>query len=147
MTKSLGQIAHEAGWPECEGFLSWENLTISRQVRDELAAQAVAAHVRAENAWQPIKTAPKGKKLTVGYLNRGGNWRSVMACYYLPKTLEAADDCHYGVDEEGYAPEGWYEESETHESILPTDEPPTYWMPSPTPPPPPPPEQLKGQAK
>ena len=95
---------------------------------------ATAQSVGCGDTWQPIKTAPKGKKLIVGYLNRGGNWRSVMACYYLPQTLEAADDCHYAVDEQGYAPEGWYEESETHESILPTDEPPTHWMPSPTPP-------------
>ena len=243
MTKSLGQIAHEAGWPECERFLSWEKLIISCRVRNERGAKAVAAHVGAMDAkqavppsayrqvekalwtahewsllhngvmhnitiacgsahaallaekqataqavgcqdltdddidqiitwqddcgrgdigfqgfcdklikafstqsaataqavgcgdaWQPIKTAQKGKTLIVGYLNRGGNWRSVMARYYLPQTLEAADDSHYAADEEGYAPEGWYEESETHESILPTDEPPTHWMPRPTPP-------------
>ena len=134
MTKSLGQIAYEATHPQLSQIRLWASLSAMSHEDYERPAQAVAAHVRAENAWQPISSAPKGKKLIVGYLNRGGNWRSIMACYYLPQTLEAADDCHYAVDEEGYAPEGWYEESETHESILPTDEPPTHWMHRPTPP-------------
>jgi hypothetical protein len=78
--------------------------------------------------WQPIETAPKGVKLIAGYPNRLGKWRSVMACYYLPGTLACDDD---SADESGYAPEGWYEESETHDHIMRTDEPPTHWMPLP----------------
>jgi hypothetical protein len=38
------------------------------------------------------------------------------------------------LDDDGYAPEGWYEESETQDAILPTEEPPTHWMALPTPP-------------
>jgi hypothetical protein len=78
--------------------------------------------------WQKIETAPKGKKLIAGYLNSLGNWRSIMACYYLPGTLPATDDW---IADGEYAPEGWYEESESHETILKTDETPTHWMPLP----------------
>jgi hypothetical protein len=77
--------------------------------------------------WQPIETAPKMRKVMVGYLNSLGVWRSVMARYYLPGTLELADDADDTAD--GYAPEGWYEECETSECISFTDEPPTHWMP------------------
>jgi hypothetical protein len=76
--------------------------------------------------WQPIETAPKGIKVIAGYPNRLGKWRSVMACYYLPGTLACDDD---SADDDGYAPAGWYEESETHDHIMRTDEPPTHWMP------------------
>jgi hypothetical protein len=53
-----------------------------------------------------------------------------MACYYLPGTLPATDDW---IADGEYAPEGWYEESESHETILKTDETPTHWMPLPPP--------------
>lgn len=86
---------------------------------------AIAQPVQPTN-WQPIETARRGKKLIVGYFNKLGNWRTVMACYYEPRTLNCDDDNI--ADEDGYAPEGWYEESETQETILPTDEPPTHWM-------------------
>ena len=94
---------------------------------------AVADEVRASMApaleWQDIATAPKGRKLIVGYANKLGNWRSVMACYYGEGQLPNADD----YDDE-FAPPGWYEESESQEHILPTDEEPTHWMALPTPP-------------
>lgn len=77
--------------------------------------------------WQLIDSAPKGKKLIVGYPNKLGNWISVMACYYKPKTLYCDDDNN----DDGYAREGWYEESESQETIFPTDEPPTHWRPLP----------------
>ena len=83
--------------------------------------------------WQPIKTAPKGPKLIAGYFNGAGNWRTILARYYLPGTLEQ-EDGDGDTDENGYAPEGWYEESESHETLLPTYEPPTHWMPLPEPP-------------
>ena len=80
--------------------------------------------------WQPIETAPKGRKLLLGYWNKVGNWRTVTGCYYPPQTLQMEYD-RDDLDDDGYAPEGWYEESETQEAILPTDEYPTHWVPLP----------------
>ena len=78
------------------------------------------------NGWQPIETAPKGVKVIAGYRNQLGKWRSVMARYYGPCTLELADD-QVG-DDDGFAPADWYEETETHETTYLTDEVPTHWM-------------------
>lgn len=84
--------------------------------------------------WQLIDTAPKGRKLIVGYRNSLGHWRSVMGFYVLPGTLDANTDFIDG-DEDGYAPEGWYEDGEAYaEAMLPTDQPPTHWMFLPEPP-------------
>lgn len=83
-------------------------------------AEALRAAL-AEHGWQPIETAPKGRKVIAGYWNSAGKWRTVMACYYLEGTL----DCE--TNDSGWAPEGWYEESETHEDIMPCDCEPTYW--------------------
>ncbi len=89
------------------------------------AANAEIARLRAECEWRPIETAPKGRKLIVGYRNCMGNWRTVMACYYPPDTLDSEDT------KSEFADEGWYEESETHEKIMRTDEEPSHWMPLP----------------
>jgi len=92
-------------------------------------AELAIASVKREPQWLPIESAPKGRKLIVGYFNKLGNWRTIIARYYLPGTLAAADDADEDqCDEEGYAKEGWYEESETHEFIMPTDEEPLYYM-------------------
>lgn len=80
--------------------------------------------------WRTIDSAPKDKKLIVGYQNEAGHWRTIMARYYFAGTLDAYDDS----EEDEYAPEGWYEESDSHENLLPTDKPPTHWMPLPDPP-------------
>ena len=85
--------------------------------------------------WQSIETAPKNTKILVGYPNALGNWRTVTACYYLPRTLEI--DClasSWDGEDDGWAPEGWYEESDSQELIMPTSETPTHWMPLPAPP-------------
>jgi len=93
-----------------------------------------AAPSPGETAWQPIESAPKGRKLIVGYFNDLGNWRSVMGCYYKKGTLDANHDYIDG-DEDGHAPEGWYEEAEAYsEALLRTEKPPTHWMPLPVPP-------------
>lgn len=93
------------------------------------AWHAALAALRQPVAWQPIETAPKNRKLIVGYHNKLGNWRTVIGRYYETGTLESDDD-DFSPDD-GYAPEGWYEESESHETILRTDEPPTHWQPLP----------------
>lgn len=78
--------------------------------------------------WQPIETAPEGGKIIAGYFNHGGKWRSFMARYYKAGTLESLNWFDES-DESGYAPAGWYEESETHEELLPIS--PTHWQPLP----------------
>jgi len=98
-----------------------------RPIIDE-AAEALAS-AGAGDGWRPIETAPKGRQVLAGYRNELGNWRTIKACYYLPGTLDADESCD-DVDEDGYAPEGWYEESETHDYILPCQQP-THWMPLP----------------
>ena len=95
-------------------------------------------YVRADRArtaascagWVPIASAPKNRKLIVGYRNEHGNWRTVIGCFYAAGMLEWHDD--YGGDEaEEYAPEGWYEKTVTHEVVMPLETDPTHWMPLP----------------
>lgn len=85
--------------------------------------------------WQPISTAPRtGRKIMVAYKNSLDHWRIVLAFYAQAKTLDANHEYLDG-DEDGYAPEGWYEDGEAYsEALLPTDKPPIYWMPLPEPP-------------
>jgi hypothetical protein len=77
--------------------------------------------------WQPIETAPKGHKLLVAYLNKLGNRRIVMARYYGEQQLESIGS----ESDDGYAPAGWYEECESQEDIMRTDEEPLVWHPLP----------------
>ena len=82
--------------------------------------------------WQTIETAPKGKKVLAAYRNELGNWRRIIARYYLPGTLEAGDDDE-NADENGYSLEGgWFEETGTHDYILRCN--PTHWQALPEPP-------------
>lgn len=78
-----------------------------------------------ETTWQPIETAPKGKKLLVAYQNALGRWRRVCARYYEVETLDSADA------ERDWAEPGWYEECEAQETIYPVEHEPTHWMPLP----------------
>lgn len=84
--------------------------------------------------WRDISEAPKGRKLTVGYFNALGNWRQVMGRYYEPNTLPWSEE-QEAEEGEGFAPEGWYEESETHETILRLECEPTHFKPLDPPPP------------
>jgi len=76
-------------------------------------------------AWQPIATAPEGRVVLVFYKNQLGNGRTMRARYYLPETLESEQT------ESGWADEGWYEESEAYEYLMPLEHEPTHWMPMP----------------
>ncbi len=78
--------------------------------------------------WRPIETAPKGRKVIAGYWNALGKWRTITARYYTPETLDSEHT------QSGFASEGWYEESESIEEIMPTDCEPSHWMPLPNPP-------------
>jgi hypothetical protein len=78
------------------------------------------------SGWQPIETAPKGVKVLGAYRNKLGHWRRVMMKYYGYQQLET-DDSDFVEDDEGFAPEGWYEECESQENIRRTDEPPMLW--------------------
>jgi hypothetical protein len=83
---------------------------------------SAVAEAAGEKGWQPIETAPKGRKLIVGYFNEAGKWRSVMGHYYLPETLECDEA------ENGFADEGWYEDSDSLEQITRTSCQPTHWQ-------------------
>lgn len=97
--------------------------------RQHLARCALTAALTDHLAgWRDIEGAPKMRKLITGHFNEHGKWRSYMATYYKPGTLDAADSCD-NPDEDGYAPEGWYEESETQDEIMPVR--PSHWMPLP----------------
>ena len=87
----------------------------------ELAAEPV----RVPMTWQPIETAPKGRIVLVYYTNDCGRGRTMRARYYLPETLESE------VNESGWCDEGWYEESEAYEYLMPLEHDPTHWMPLP----------------
>lgn len=81
--------------------------------------------------WQPIETAPQNMNVLVAYKNGNGKWRIVKACYHtqLPWSEESYLDF---VGQEGeYAPKGWYEESDSHETIYQIDGVISHWMPLP----------------
>ena len=86
---------------------------------------APASQWRRVGDWQPIETAPKGKTVLVHYKNQLGNGRTMRGCYYPPETLES------DTEESGWADEGWYEQSEAYEYLMPLDGDPTHWMPLP----------------
>jgi len=81
--------------------------------------------------WMPIETAPKNRKVLAAYRNSLGNWRIVTACYHTE--LPWSDDAGWDSESE-FAPEAWYEESDSQDSILPTASVPTHWQPLPSPP-------------
>lgn len=100
---------------------------------DDLALALTEAEQRGREAerkeisgWQTMDTAPKGRKVIVGYYNTAGRWRSVMACYYEAGVLEREDEVA--------SIEGWYEEAEAYDDLHLTDRVPIYWRPLPEPP-------------
>ncbi len=90
--------------------------------------------------WQPIETAPKGKKVLVFGLVPGYAKRMTMIARFWPQhTLEVAegyeDEDWVDLSESGnaYMPADWYEEV-TGEDIPAIRIVPTHWMPLPPPP-------------
>lgn len=80
-----------------------------------LYAAPVAQPARVPMTWQPIETAPQNRIVLVHYTNDLGNGRTMRARYYPPETLES------DVAENGWADEGWYEESEAYEYLMPLE--------------------------
>lgn len=80
--------------------------------------------------WRPIDTAPHHQNVLVAYRNEYGNWRRVRACYYGEGEL-MSDDSYDDADEDGYAPEGWYEECDESNFALPISYEPILWHPLP----------------
>lgn len=118
---------------------AWREWPSKRDFRDAILAALRAERVRGEEsmrdrAWQPIETAPQNVNVLVAYKNGNGKWRIIKACYHtqLPWSEESYLDF---VGQEGeYAPKGWYEESDSHETIYPIDGVISHWMPLPAPP-------------
>lgn len=106
------------------------NLDDGRRAQDQLAEvirsrAALSQTPASAEGWRPIETAPKGKKVLVGWRNPQGKWFTVTARFFEDGELE---------DEEGDpCRAGWYEESETHETLLllGRGQTPTHWMPLP----------------
>jgi hypothetical protein len=94
-----------------------QRLTDVQQEMEDSLAEPVA--------WMPIGSAPKGRIVLVYYKNSLGNGRTMRARYYLPETLDS------DTTESGWADEGWYEESEAYEYLMPLDHEPKHWMPLP----------------
>jgi len=93
--------------------------------RASLPAQAVPAR------WMPIESAPRKKTVLVGYWNLFGLWRTLRASYYRKGELPMSDDYPWDDESDGFAPEGWYEEAYTHETIIPLEQDPVMWHPLP----------------
>lgn len=130
-----GWWSDDGGW--CDDDLApthWMPFPEGPRAADQPAARPASE----PPAWQPIATAPEGRKIIVHYLNPLGNSRVVMACWYGEKSLEMEDDDGSGEYDEAsgrtYAPPGWYEEHDSDEPILPLGGKPTHWMPAPAPP-------------
>jgi hypothetical protein len=104
--------------------------------RQNLEALDTALRLLRAQQWQDISTAPQMRKVIVFYLNALGKRRTVMACYYKAKSLEMDDD-YTDVGEYddttgcSYAPEGWYEEHDASDPLMPLQESPLFWMPLP----------------
>lgn len=96
-----------------------------------LAALASPPDHGGGEGWQSIETAPKNRKVLAAYRNPLGNWRIVTACYHTE--LPWSDDAGWDSESE-FAPEAWYEESDSQDSILPTASLPTHWQLLPAPP-------------
>lgn len=107
-------------YPNGKGYYTIANVRLIREAETQSTQSNVAG-------WQDISTAPKNTKVLAAYQNELGNWRILTACYHT--RLDWSDE--YGDHEEEFAPEDWYEESDSSEVIYSTSRKPTHWMPLP----------------
>lgn len=117
--------------PDDDSAVLARHLTRAFEKLDQAVAVLERLQAGRDGQWRDIATAPKNKKVLVAYRNALGKWRIVTACYHtqLPWSDEEA-----GLHEAEYAPEGWYEESDSSETIYRTSSPPTHWRHLPAPP-------------
>lgn len=94
----------------------------------ELLALRSPSPDAAMGEWRAIESAPKGRKLILGYRNALGKWRTVTGCYYERGELDFEPE---DMDEGDVNGAGWYEDSDSLDEITFTREPPTHWMPLP----------------
>jgi hypothetical protein len=114
---------------------------------------APRAHIGDADGWVPVTNSlpTHGRKVIAYYLNDLGKGRTVFA-KHIEKFKDCADDYDidadvdedwFDMDESGtsWVPEGWYEETETHEQCLKLSNEVTHWRPMPKAP-----EQVKTSA-
>ena len=119
--------------------LRWYGNIHLREV-DAILAAASPVPLSEPVGWQPIETAPKGKKVIVfGQVPNMMHPQTSIARYWTGHTLPVAE----GFEDEGWAdvdangdvfmPEGWYEETMGEEAPV-VNIRPTHWMKLPEPP-------------
>ncbi len=91
--------------------------------------------------WEPIETAPKGKKVIVYGVVPGYSYpQTAIARFWPQHTLEVAegyeDEDWADISDEGvaYMPADWYEENHSADDAPAVNLKPTHWMPIPAPP-------------
>ena len=105
--------------------ISWGSKRPDYPIRYDIPLYAAPPVTAQGDGWLPIESAPRGRIVLVHYKNQLGNGRTMRACYYPPETLESE------IEESGWADEGWYEESEAYEYLMPLEGDPTHWQPLP----------------
>src|SRR5690606_13405191 len=106
---------------------------------DHATVSPAASDGAVNQAWLPIETAPKGRKVIVSVQNgRNRPPITMMGRYYPRGTFEVAEgyegeDWAVDIDGISYMPEGWYEECMVEDAPAHNINP-AYWMPLPPPP-------------
>ena len=136
-------VAWRYKYRDCLGWLYQDDLmpVASEDIREvqPLYASPTALPALPAPEWQPIETAPKGKKIIVSVPNGKNHKPITMMGRYWPRgTLPVAEgyedeDWAVEVNGEFYMPEGWYEECEVEDAPA-HNIAPTLWQPLPIPP-------------
>lgn len=117
-------IEDEGEWYSVQAQTGDEEMSVNENPELSTASPRTLRAAQGDGVagWQPIETAPKNRKLIVGYFNPLGKWRTILATYFTEGTLES------DTDDSGFAPEGWYEATEAYEYLMPVEHEPERWM-------------------